>query len=549
MLTKLLFNPKGKNGFFTVIKVIEKEEDSNDELFYIRKVGLNTDCVKTVDLFNKKIYCLKKDVVNAIYTLKSTVVPFTFNFYEAPVSKNLTSLVKAFKNNENMFFRTMIDFAIYLEAINSYAVITANNRYDIVKDISQYTGKNRSSFIKLGRIYYPQFSTNHNSELYYERDTNGSLGYTVEENTSYIDLHNIFHSNFDKELLDITYKVFGLDEWRTEALSCTTYLNHIPKNYTFGVEFETASGFIPKEVCVLLGFVPLRDGSLGNRNSFEYASKIISKPEDFYNLWITTRLLNTICKYNKSCAFHIHVSSTDNKAINLLELAARYKVNYDLQDFMFSLVPNYKKDEITSFGKSKNYSAPLPWPSTVLPWRIKSSKDIENLQNDIVSYLTAYQPKNSIQFRDHKDGPRTPWSRQWRCPTRYHYVNFINYLFSTGTTEYRLPNPTFDVEQVFNWILIVTALYSMKESHYLSVPKVTVEHFLEAFKNLGVTPENILRFEEYVRKMSTYKNEANKTFCREFVGGSSYSNSFSSACHVEVDFKKASPNEKYRILP
>lgn len=547
MLSKLLFTRRkdGKGYELVPLQTVSHFDKCEDEYFWIKNFGLNTSCIWIEE--DKPRYYRKIDIcVTHVLDIEECLENDNLIVKEEYAPSNNINTVEFYDTNANFKFKDIVHFSLYVNLLKKSVFINREGNYVSVKNSKDFSLEMFSKDLKMGNITYIKNSTRHSENLYSSKY--GGLTYTVDQNCSIIALHKKLYEEYDEHILQTVYKVFGLKEYLLKFKKFIPYLKFFPKDFTYGVEFETSEGFVPKELCILLGLVPLRDGSLGRNNAFEYATGIIKSYYDFQNLFVACSLLDDICSYNSNCALHVHIGNkSDTGSPNMKILATRYKIAYDLQDLLFSLVPMYKVDEITSFGKSKNYSSKLPWPSTVAPWDINSSS-LETLQDDIVSYLTAYS--RGYLVRNNESHSIEPWGRQWRCPTRYHHVNFINYLFTTGTIEYRLFNPTFKVEQLFNWLFITTAIHSMIDEKFLLKSKISITDLFSHLRDYFKADEKIIsNFNKYFSLMQKNKIEGLKAFTGKFLGGSSQSSSFATACSVEVNAKKNDNAELFKIVP
>lgn len=216
--------------------------------------------------------------------------------------------------------------------------------------------------------------------------------------------------------------------------------NYMP--YTFGIEFETSSGFIPQGHCFKYGLIPLRDGSI---SGLEYSTVVLDGNKGLTLLKQQTELLKTYNKHDKECSLHIHMGGFPLKEDCVFSL---YKTIYYLQKDFKSLMPPYTFE--THLYK-------------------KSGKDYCNLYektflsfNSLFRYLTGTNYFGSFKMPHPND---LGGNRKWQIGNRYKWVNFINLLCfdRNKTVEFRFLPPSFNFRVIYMWLWVFNAILKFAE--------------------------------------------------------------------------------------
>lgn len=223
------------------------------------------------------------------------------------------------------------------------------------------------------------------------------------------------------------------------------------KGLSFGLEFETTLGSIPKRIANNIGLIPLRDGSI---SGLEYVTIPLSENKGIQTVLDILDVLQKRTDFDSDCSLHLHVGNLPRTESFFL---AVYKILFLLQDDIYSMFPFHKKE---NYGiKRKNYTKPLPYNNTMLLFDpiIKGEKDIKKNFSILYKFLSMNQSYsdvgsdiNNIEY--HPSDPRG--NGKWNIRTRYHWVNLIPLLFGNKKTiEFRIHTPTYDKDKVINYMI------------------------------------------------------------------------------------------------
>lgn len=207
--------------------------------------------------------------------------------------------------------------------------------------------------------------------------------------------------------------------------------------YSFGLEFETAAGYVPEDDCFALGLIPLRDGSI---TGVEYSTIPMNGNEGINRLKAQLECLKKNTIFNKECSTHIHFGGfpINKKSIWALYTLWTEKYQYLLEP----CIPPYSYNTAAFKANGKNYCNTTP-----------SFNNFEDMYKFYVgkSYLGDL----------HQAHPNDVYKKaKWNIKTRYFNCNFINMLCYKGpkTIEFRFLTPTYSFEKLTTFILIFNAL-------------------------------------------------------------------------------------------
>lgn len=309
----------------------------------------------------------------------------------------------------------------------------------------------RTSVLSLNEeILSKNYKEHYNSGVFYNKDkmTNSQFTAIRKPPVNKRDLiyDSRFASNITKKAYDKYYKSSGNNPM-IDMLG-----KHLDSNgITFGVEFETSTGFIPERLCYKHGLIPLQDGSIGG---LEYVTIPLSGSKGLYNLMDVCKILKERTKYDFNCSMHIHIGGLKRSPNNIL---AVNNVANLVENDIYSLQPLYKKDSI-SYGKGKNYSGPMKSSILQLSMNENGSERVNKLLfKELFNYLSR---GSSFETYDNDlDNvtchPSDPGGqRKWNITPRYCWFNTIPIVFTNKqTVEFRQHNNTFDFFKIFHFIL------------------------------------------------------------------------------------------------
>lgn len=296
-----------------------------------------------------------------------------------------------------------------------------------------------------------------------------------------------FSSNFFKEKpvpsRDYKYNLeYGCDRYMSRAKANfkskykpnydNALINHIysvnPQlfdNYTFGVEFETTRGVIPKDIYSKIGLMPLRDGSI---SGIEYATIPLTGKEGLYALKDALYEIKKRTEFDHSCSMHIHIGGFPRNAFSVLSL---FKMMYTLQDEIYDLFPMFKRKN--NGIKRQDYTSPLP-DKVMMKMNYKNSSE-ESVKEDmfnLIYYLSGNTPGYEKAFLEQiSSHPRNPsGERKWNMSSRYLWFNLIPIIFTNKkTAEFRIFGMPNNQDKLFYFLIMSLALVDFSVNNTKSI--------------------------------------------------------------------------------
>ena len=219
--------------------------------------------------------------------------------------------------------------------------------------------------------------------------------------------------------------------------------------YTFGIEFETAGGVIPEDLCFSLGLIPLRDGSI---TGIEYATVPMSNR----NINLLREQVNCLREYtatNSTCSMHMHFGRLPN---DLKYHYVLYRVFNAIEYTLEQYLPDYTFSTNKYKTNGKNYCGHLPNSLNLFDFYEWISGGVTLDMTDTTFSLKYPHP--SDESGNHK----------WNISQRYYSMNLINALFynRNKTVEFRFLKPSYNINFIINWLYIFTAILKTAESIY-----------------------------------------------------------------------------------
>jgi hypothetical protein len=280
------------------------------------------------------------------------------------------------------------------------------------------------------------------------------------------------------------------------------------KGLTFGWEFETVQGRVPKELCKPLGLITLRDGSI---SGLEYATIPYGEAKGVEATSLVCDALDKHTSYDDNCSLHLHIGGMPRTKKYLLAL---FKTLCIIQDDVFDLFPIYKK---YNYGvKRKNYTKPLPAVELLSKLdRVIDDKNLDTNFDFLFQFLSMgipignYHSSKSLDaVTHHPSDPRG--SSKWNIRTRYHWVNLIPIVFGNKkTVEFRIHTPTTDKNKVLSYLLICGGIINYVKDNQNSIlagePSVSLEDML--YSQYAATSHSVAStLTQYIknRKQETY---------------------------------------------
>jgi hypothetical protein len=218
------------------------------------------------------------------------------------------------------------------------------------------------------------------------------------------------------------------------------YVDELP--YTFGIEFETAGGYLPQHQLYELGLIPLRDGSI---TGIEFATVVLKGNAGLNLLKQQIENLDQHTIFDKDCSLHMHLGNFTLNG-NVLLAVNNLFVNSNIQRYLPELTfyTNMYKT-----NTEKNYCE-----------RNSRFTSFE----EMYFYLVGRNFFGDFKQPHPKDLTGT---RKWCIKSRYKAVNFVNSVCYDGpkTIEYRFLRPSYNLSKIIGWLFIFAAFIKYAEQN------------------------------------------------------------------------------------
>lgn len=293
-----------------------------------------------------------------------------------------------------------------------------------------------------------------------------------------------------------------------------TYNKMLGKKYTFGMEIETISGYLPTYLDSFIFYDAVHDGSLrdpnGNNYGAEYVTDVLWGDQGLKQLKMLCNELSKRCTINKLCGLHTHLGGINFNKENIVLM---YWLYQKLENPIFNMLPPSRRNN--------EYCRRLPFLHIDL---INIQKNynyfIDNYYNQIINILSQFDCGDNVNKKnDHPKGFKCSYDHS---TARYCWVNFIPAVFNTRkngiyTIEFRNHSATTSYIKSKNWLLICIALVDIIENHKVALydnPNINLQEIIEL-----VYPKNHLEINNYINKRTMkFSNESIKSgLDQEFI--------------------------------
>jgi hypothetical protein len=338
--------------------------------------------------------------------------------------------------------------------------------------------------------------------------------------------YNIGSSNILQKEIENNFKNYNL-----EISEKASILSNITEKYSFGIEYETSSGYIPKRYLYKTALVPLKDGSLDG--GIEYTTLPLQGASGIQSIINQCKLLSKYCTINDRCSYHVHIGNVPKtKEFGL----AFYMLFKQIQEELFEIIPPYKKDVEWLIRRKKDYCKSLRSLNLFSNSIVRNNeidKDSLNKEfNKLFLFLTEGVPESEHNNLQNGIHPRSGQGK-WNWKSRYYALNMINLYFAkSGTVEFRMHTPTINVFKVLNWLFICIAIVKYAEENTLKIlgakDKINLNEVLSVYNNLD---EEGLKVSEYLQEYVLSRKESFDEYY--------YNNNFYDSSINEIDGDKS----------
>lgn len=331
-----------------------------------------------------------------------------------------------------------------------------------------------------------------------------------------------------------------------------SFTNLITQNkyYSYGVELETSSGYVPPYVMNDLNLRCVRDGSI---QGGEYVTGILVGDSGLEHIKDITVELSKRCKVDKTCGLHLHIGGTNfNKEFIVLSYILGLKLENDIHSILPKSRFNNHYCQQLDGNAIKNYKSLSKGIRTIEDYKLFIDSSYEKLYN-------YYLSNNGFLGKDYNKKNDHP-GRRWNT-TRYFWLNLQPCMFATpdseglpriidevhsvkfGTTvkrinpdycniEFRNHSGTLSFTKIKNWILICSAFVYYVENNKKAI-----------LKNASISLEDIIKFsykdKPHYKLQSSLLNYVNKRREKFFgISDEDYNNDNKDLKEIPVNIKE-----------
>lgn len=244
-----------------------------------------------------------------------------------------------------------------------------------------------------------------------------------------------------------------------------TYRGTFGKRYSFGLEIETCSGWIPSYLDSFIFYSAVHDGSLrheddGKVYGGEYVTDVLEGDLGLNNAKLLCNELTKRCLVDKTCGVHVHLGNVQFSRENVVLM---YYLYYMIQNEVFEMLPKSRR--------ANQYCRKLDNLDIQISNILKDREYwIDYYYNRIVGLLSQKSGGASKEVNKKKDHPKGFKCGYDHSIARYCWVNFVPAVFNTRkngvyTIEFRPAPASTSYTKIKNWLLICMSLVDVVENH------------------------------------------------------------------------------------
>ena len=270
------------------------------------------------------------------------------------------------------------------------------------------------------------------------------------------------------------------------------------KEYTFGVELEANSGYMPDYIIPKLNAHCERDGSI-NKNMRphggpEFVTGVLKGDQGFEELQTLCTEVSRRFKISKDCGIHVHIGGM-NVTDEFIVLSYILALNIEKEIFNVlpvsrrqneycKLLPNLPRQEIEELEKAA-------FERDLKLYNLRISTLLDKIYDlALVQINREERDLYKGKTKNHPKGARCGYDRS---TIRYCWLNFVPLMFNirgnnVHTLEFRPHSASASYNKIKNWVLLCAAFVSTVENHNFNL-----------IFNKNVKPEDLVK-SEFKRK-------------------------------------------------
>lgn len=235
------------------------------------------------------------------------------------------------------------------------------------------------------------------------------------------------------------------------------------KRYTFGVELETCSGYIPHYLYASHNISCTRDGSI---DGGEYVTGVLRGDRGIEHLQEIVHMLAKRCEVDKKCGIHVHIG---NASFDKRFIVFAYYLGRAIQDELYAIMPKSRKLSTYCRYIDRKLSVQLS------DFERDFDGSLDQAYAELFLLLSHGKPESSKLNRktNHPRGSKAGYDHS---SPRYWWLNLIPTVFNTrecdppvNTVEFRQHSASLNFNKIKNWLKICMAFVYFVENHQYDI--------------------------------------------------------------------------------
>lgn len=238
--------------------------------------------------------------------------------------------------------------------------------------------------------------------------------------------------------------------------------------YSFGVEIECVTSYLPSNISKAFNAACVRDGSIGGSRTQggpEYVTGILKGDAGMLQLQKLVNFLSPRSSIDRTCGIHVHIGGFK---VNKQFALAIHKLGLIVQTDLLKMLPVSRRNN--------EYCRPMKDIGIKLPdvTKLGSNVLLDKEFDKLVNYIGCVEPGRPLKTGSLNKRVQHPMGKKCgynHSTPRYEWINFVPLLFDdkgiqSYTIEFRPHSASLNYEKIKNWVLICMALVKFAEDHY-----------------------------------------------------------------------------------
>lgn len=252
------------------------------------------------------------------------------------------------------------------------------------------------------------------------------------------------------------------------GINSPTYSATFQMRYTFGVEIECVTSYLPTNLSKAFNVSCVRDGSIGGSRTQggpEYVTGILKGDAGLLQLQKLVNFLSPRSSIDRTCGIHAHVGGFE---VSKKFALAIHKLGILVQNDLLQMLPVSRRNN--------EYCRPMKDIGVVLPdlTKLGSNVLLDQEFDKLVDYIGCVDKRRDVKVGSLNKRTQHPMGKKCgynHSTPRYEWINFVPLLFDdkgvqSYTIEFRPHSASLNYEKIKNWVLICMCLVKFAETEY-----------------------------------------------------------------------------------